>query len=154
MMNPQSFIEDHYLAQKTRYQKRLLETRITFFVTLILLIIGVGIIFLGIVLLIIRNPVGGTATWSGSISSIITGAIFIFNNDTNRRLDETGRELASLAIHLDGIRNAEHFIHQINDTARKDKALDDLAKNSLKGLPQENRRTAASLLRQRSSGKS
>ena len=147
-----SFLEDHYNRQQSRYEERLLQTRITFYVSLFLIIVGVLIIFVGVYLLIIHSPSGGIATGAGFISGTLGGIIFRLNNNVNKRLDQTAQELQSLAGHIDGCHQAEDIINKISNASKKDNELATLAKNIQRGPPKVNRDSRASPRSQTSSG--
>ena len=155
MANPGSFLEDHYRKQQSRYTERLLQARICFYLAIFLLVIGALIILAGFgyFLLIVKSPLGGSiAAGAGAISGILGRLILKFHNDVNTRLDQTAQELQSLASHVDWLSNAERYINQITDPDRKNKALEDLARNSQKGPPRAIPHVGGSPHNQSSSG--
>jgi hypothetical protein len=127
---PRSFTEDHYDNQKTYLKQRRLQTNIAFYVTLSLTVLGTLITFSGVTLLIFRNPTGLSTAAFGSINSLITGVLFVFNNSTNRRLKEAEQELASLASYLDIVNQGHDFVGKIVSQTEKDKLLLDLSRSS------------------------
>lgn len=133
MGNSQKYREDCYKLQKARYKQRSFEARLVFFVTLPLFVIGVLIFFLGFGLLLFKNPAGTSTAWIGGLSSFITGVIFLYSREANKRLDEVDRELQSLADKIDGIYKAEDAIGQISDQVKKDRAWENLAQESHRG---------------------
>ncbi len=76
-------------------RERIRQAKITFNSALALSILGVLIIFVGIVFILIRNAalVGSVTASVGAVTEVVSAILFRFNKETNDRLDEIGRNV-------------------------------------------------------------
>lgn len=101
------------------------QARISFAVAISLLILGVLIVFAGIICIYTINIAAGTITAiSGTVINLLSGLILGFNKQTNDRLDAISNNLSNLA----AAEQVMWYISQISDKKKRDEAIADLAK--------------------------
>ncbi len=107
-------------------QERLRQVKATFIVALTSLIVGMLLVFIGTIFIFaVSVPVGSVTAIASIISSIVSALAFKFNKEANDRVDTIARELIVLA----KADMAMQYIYEISDAKRRDKAIEDLARN-------------------------
>lgn len=104
-------------------QERLHQARTIFTITLIALVVGIVLVFAGVIGIYVVNLTVGTITAaSGIIVDILSTVVLSLNRETNNRLDTIAEELSV----LDRTAMAMHYIGYISDTRKRDQAMTDL----------------------------
>ncbi len=117
-------IETRYNYLNKQRQHRLDQAHLAFRVALISLILGIGLIFIGIVCIFFANLSVGIVTAASSIiPNVITILAFRLNKDENDRLDIVAKELGV----LEKTSEAMNYIGRIEDKEARDKAIIELA---------------------------
>ncbi len=107
--------------------ERMRQAKWTFNSALTLAIVGVLIIFAGVVLILFKEaPAAGAITACvGAVSEVLSAVLFKLNNQTNNRLDEVGRDLSA----IEAARIAMTLIEKIEDPQKRDDAIKEAAKD-------------------------
>jgi hypothetical protein len=107
------------------YQERLNQARITFAVALTALVLGILLVFIGIILTFTNSlPIGIITTISSVAVEIVSALAFKFNGDTNNRLDRLNKELNI----IEQTSLSMEYINQITEPKVRNKAIADLIK--------------------------
>ncbi len=118
------FTEVAYANLKQIQEERLRQARTSFNVALILMIIGILIIFAGIVLVFLEKTSTGIITLIvGAVTNAISALTFRFSKEANDRLDKVNHDLRV----IEKTRWASKMIDGISDSKVKDKAKAQLA---------------------------
>lgn|SRR5579859_3839442 len=136
MADPRNFSEEAFDLQKQRHDVRILQVKITFIIASGLLFVAIIVICGGLVIVIVRNLSGIIFTAIGTFLGVLSGILFKYNSDANKRLDRTGQEIDLRASFNDANRDSERIINTIPDTKERSKALAKLAKDIRKPPPQ------------------
>jgi hypothetical protein len=107
--------------------ERMRQAKFTFNAALSLAVLGVLIIFAGVILLFFKESltVGSITAGIGAITEVISAILFRLNHETNNRLDEIGRDLSA----IEAARIAMTLIEEITDQGKKDDAIKELARD-------------------------
>ena len=109
----------------SRRKERIQQTNITYYVSLVCLILGVLLVFTGVILIFIGKLPGAVLTIiTGGISSIVSGVIFVFNKVANERENEDLKETKALEKSYD----AMGYISCIGDPKMRDELTSNLVK--------------------------
>ena len=137
-----SDIDDHSITINTltearnsafEYRKeRGRQAKNAFNAALILSIVGILIIFAGVILLFTKDTVtpGAITAGVGAISEIVSILLFKLSKDANGRYDDVGKDLSR----IDRAKEAADIARKIEDTAKRDEAIREVVK-SLGQLP-------------------
>ena len=114
--------------------ERVRQARLAFNVALALSVIGVLIVFGGVILLFIRDSIapGAITAGVGAISEIVSLLLFKLSNDANGRLDNVGQDLGL----IDKARVAAELAKEIEDPSKRDDAIR-AAANALQSTAKE-----------------
>jgi energy-converting hydrogenase Eha subunit A len=118
-------ISDGQNATRAYRDERMRQARWSFNAAIVLLVVGVLIIFAGIVMILLTDKeIGGAiGTSVGAVVEVVSALMFKFNNDVNSRLDESN---AALAV-LEYARVANLLIAKIEDSNKRDDAIRETA---------------------------
>jgi hypothetical protein len=120
------WIERTRASVLSQRKERLAQARTSFAVAIAALILGISLVLIGIILVFtVGLPVGIVTSASSIVTDIVSGLAFTFYREANNRLDENAKEMNV----LDKASIAMDFISRITDIEKKDKAIEDLAKN-------------------------
>ena len=123
-----SYYLGRYIMQRDDFLQQLRQARTTSIAMLVLLIIGAFIMLAGVTLYFFAKPEPATiAVISGAMSEVLGFLILQFNKLLNDRLDETAKQMDTLARTQD----AMTYIDLITDPTTKGEAIKDLLKNIL-----------------------
>jgi len=137
-----SDIDDHSITINTltaarksaiEYRKeRRRQASHAFNAALVLSVIGILIIFIGVLLLILKDTVtaGAITAGVGAVSEIVSLLLFKLSNDANGRYDKVGEDLSR----IERAKEATDIAHQINDPSKRDEALREVIKTLEKSL--------------------
>jgi uncharacterized membrane protein len=111
--------------------ERMRQAKLAFNVAVTLMIIGVLIIFLGILLLWLKENIssGLITIASGAVSEVLSVIVFSFNKETNNRLDEIRKELSVIETARVGLSIAK----QIENLEKRDHAISELSRRIQNG---------------------
>ena len=132
-----SDIDDHSVTINTlttarnsavEYRKeRGRQAKLAFNAALVLSIVGILIIFVGVILLFVKDSVtpGAITAGVGAISEIVSLLLFKLSKDANGRYDDVGKDLSR----IDRAKEASDIARQIDDPAKRDQALREVVKS-------------------------
>jgi ABC-type cobalamin/Fe3+-siderophores transport system ATPase subunit len=113
-----------------RRKERVQQTNISYYVSLVCLILSVLLVFVGIILIFISKLEGGILTTiSSSITGIVSGLAFVFNKQINDLEREETQELRTLEKSYD----AMGYISRITDEKKRDELIEKLVENHFFG---------------------
>lgn len=122
----EDFVQSTFTSISQFRQERLRQARATFNFALIFTIIGVILIFFGIMLFYLDKISAGIISTSvGAISEVTSVILFKLNKDSNDRLDETAKDLSI----LERLRIGIYYIDQIKDFSKRDEAIQQLTED-------------------------
>jgi Putative DNA-binding domain len=108
-----------------RRRERIQQTNITYYVSLVCLILSVLFVFVGIILIFISKlPGAELTTVSSVVSSIVSGSIFAFNKQANDREYEDLKGMKTLEKSYD----AMGYISYIDDAKMRNELMSDLVR--------------------------
>ena len=118
-------LDETYQSTSGILSERMRQAKLAFNAALSLMVVGVLIIFIGIVLLWLKEGfVSGSITIAvGSISEIISLLVFKLNKETNNRLDELRKDLSVIETARVGLSIAK----QIENQEKRDHAISQLS---------------------------
>lgn len=118
------FTDVAYENLKDIQEERLRQARTSFNAALILMVIGILIIFAGIILVFLEKTSSGIITLIvGAVTNAISALTFRFNKEANDRLDQVNHDLKI----IEKTRWASKMIDDIDDPKMKNKAKAKLA---------------------------
>jgi hypothetical protein len=131
-INLKKFNEDLLASMKhtknqleMRRRERIQQTNITYYVSLVCLILSVLFVFIGIILIFISKlPGAELTTISSVVASIVSGLIFVFNKETNDREYEELKGMKTLEKSYD----AMGYISYIDDAKIRNELMSDLVR--------------------------
>ena len=116
-------IENTYSHLEGIRSERLRQARTVFNIALSLIVVGVLIIFAGVVLMYFQKTTAGIISSAvGVVTEIISAVLFKFNKEANDRLDALAPDLTV----LERARHGMKFIEEIKDPDARNKAIKSL----------------------------
>jgi len=111
--------------------ERMRQAKLAFNVAVSLMIVGVLVIFLGVLLLWFKEEIssGLITIASGAVSEVLSVIVFSFNKETNNRLDEIRKELSVIETARVGLSIAK----QIENLEKRDHAISELSRRIQNG---------------------
>lgn len=124
-------LDETYQSTSGIVFERMRQAKLAFNAALSLMIIGVFIVFSGVVLLWIKDSfeAGLITVAVGAVSEIISLLVFKFNKETNNRLDDLRRDLSVIETARVGLSIAK----QIENQDKRDHAISELSLRLRKG---------------------
>lgn len=124
-------LDETYQSTSGIVFERMRQAKLAFNAALSLMIIGVLIVFSGVVLLWIKDSfeAGLITVAVGAVSEIISLLVFKFNKETNNRLDDLRRDLSVIETARVGLSIAK----QIENQDKRDHAISELSLRLRKG---------------------
>ena len=118
-------LDETYQSTAEIVSERMRQAKTAFNVAIALMVIGVLIIFIGVVLLYLKESVesGLITVGIGAISEILSIIVFGFNKETNNRLDELRKDMSVIEIARVGLIIAK----EIEDQEKRDHAISELS---------------------------
>jgi ABC-type multidrug transport system ATPase subunit len=111
-----------------RHQERVQQTNITYYVSLTCLLLGILLVFVGIILIFADKLEGGVLTTiSSAIISIVSGLAFVFNKQANDLEREDTKQMRTLGKSYE----AMGYISTLTDEKKKDELIEKLVEKLL-----------------------
>lgn len=107
--------------------ERMRQARLTFNAAIGLTVLGVLIIFAGVILLLVRDEVtaGAITAGVGAVTEVVSALLFRLNHETNNRLDAISNNLSV----IEAARIAVALSDKIENTEKRDDAIKEAARD-------------------------